>query len=74
MSALSAALAPGIGMTGTPAAMASFDEPGAGIADAGHACVGDERDASAGFERVNEFGGAVPLVVLRGSLWWAWRC
>jgi len=26
-------------------------EPGAGIADAGYACVGDDGDAAAGFER-----------------------
>ncbi len=46
-------------------------EPCAWIADAGHACVGDQGDAAAGFEGVNEFGGAVPLVGARGSLWLA---
>ena len=67
MRALSAALAPGMGMTGMPAAMASFDEPGAGIADAGHAGIGDDGDAAARFEGVDQFSGAVALVVLVDS-------
>ena len=31
------------------------DEPGAGIADAGHACIGDDSDARASFEGIDEF-------------------
>ena len=36
----------------------------AGIADAGHAGVGDEGDAGAGLEGVDQFSGALALVVL----------
>ena len=61
--ALRAALAPGMGMTGTPAAMAAEMRPGAGIADAGHAGIGDESDAGAGPEGFDELGGAMALVV-----------
>ena len=63
-SALSAALAPGMGMTATPAAMASAVEPASGIADARHSGVGDHGDAPAGLERLDQLGGTLVLVVL----------
>ncbi len=58
----SAALAPGIGKTGTPAAMAAWASLDAGVGDAGSARVRNDGDARAGFEFGDELLGAAGFV------------
>jgi len=48
-------IGPGMGITATPAAMASATSQLPGVADAGHAGVGDDGDAPAGLQSLDQF-------------------
>ena len=63
ISALSAALAPGMGITGIPSADCLSRQPAARIADARHSRIRNQSDALAGLESSEQALSALVLVV-----------